>query len=264
MPRPLNVVRTGPRREAASVVLLHSAGLDLTYWDAQIAALSCEYDVIAFDLPGHGASVAPAASISIEQVSGAVATAIAAFDVGPVSLVGLSVGGLIAQRIAVTEPGLVGSLALIDTAARFAPAGQSAMRERAAMLRADGMAAILDGLFEHWFLPGTRMRRPDLVDRATKTLLADDVTVQAAFWEMIADFDASAWLGSIVAPTLVLVGEHDSSSPVSSADELRSGIRDAQLRIIERAAHLSPLEQPAAVTGHLNAFLRNVETAGTP
>lgn len=257
----LNFVRTGPRRTGAPVVLLHSAGLDLTYWDAQIAGLGRDHDVIAFDLPGHGFSVAQRYSITTAEMSEAVSAAIASLDCGPVNLVGLSVGGLLAQQIALTNPELVRSLALLDTAARFSPTGQSAMRRRAAVLREQGMAAILDGLLGHWFLPETRERRPDLVDRATKTLMNDDVNVQAALWEMIADFDALNRLGSIDIPTLVLVGEHDSSSPISSAEDLRDGITGARMRVIDGAAHLSPIEQPAAVAGHLGAFLNTLASA---
>ncbi len=263
MPQHLNTVRTGPRGAAAPVVLLHSAGLDLTYWDAQISGLGREHDVVAVDLPGHGASAASADAITIDQVAGSVASAIAALATGPVTLVGLSVGGLVAQHIALTAPALVGGLALLDTAARFATAGQSAMRSRAARVRQEGMSVILEELFDHWFLPVTRERRPDLVDRATKTLLADDVNVHAALWELIADFDVFSRLGEITVPTLVLVGEHDSSSPISSAMQLRGGIRSAQLQIIPEAAHLSPIEQPAAVTGHLSAFLHSLKPQTT-
>jgi len=257
----LNYVRTGPRGHAP-VVLLHSAGLDLTYWDEQITDLTRRHDVIALDLPGHGRSIAQPESITITQMSAAVTTALAALQCGPVHLVGLSVGGLIAQQIALTDPQLIASLALLDTAARFAPAGQASMRKRAAVVREQGMDAILDGLFGHWLLPETRERRPDLIDRATKTLLHHDACVHAALWETIADCDDADRLGSIAAPTLVLVGEHDSSSPISSSQELRAGIPNAQLQVIANAAHLSPIEQPATVTGHLDAFLRSLTTIG--
>jgi len=258
----LNYVRTGPRGHAP-VVLLHSAGLDLTYWDQQIADLSRRHDVIALDLPGHGRSITQPESITITQMSAAVITALDALQCGPVHLVGLSVGGLIAQQIALTDPQLITSLALLDTAARFAPDGQASMRKRAAVVREHGMEAILDGLFGHWLLPGTRQRRPDLIDRATKTLVRDDAGVQAALWETIADFDDADRLGSIAVPTLVLVGEHDSSSPVSSARELCAGIQHAQMRVIADAAHLTPIEQPTIVTGHLDAFVRSLSTVGT-
>lgn len=256
-PADLNFVRTGPLGDVP-IVLLHSAGLDLTYWDAQIAALSRNHDVIAVDLPGHGLSEAEAESITMPQVARAVSSTIASLGAGPVHLVGLSVGGLIAQELAITEPDLIRSLTLIDTAARFAPAGQAAMKARADLVREQGVPAILDALFGHWFLAETCERRPDLVDRATKTLVHDDTAVHAALWEMIANFDAVDRLGSITAETLVLVGRYDSSSPISSSEELRDGIAHAHLQVIENAAHLSPIEQPDDVTSRLEAFLQSL------
>ena len=251
----INIIRTGPR-DAASVVLLHSAGLDLTYWDTQIDALRRGYDVIALDLPGHGCSPGQPQDITIGHVTDVIATVIAGLNNGPVHLIGLSVGGLIAQAVTLAHPGLERSLTLIDTAAHFPAAGQAAMRARAATARRDGMTAVLPGLLGHWFLPGTLTQRPHLADRATKTLLHDDPDVHAALWEMIAAFDATGQLAAVTAPALVVVGEHDTSSPIASARQLRDLIPHAQLQIIPRAAHLSPIESPAAVAGHLHAFLR--------
>lgn len=256
---PLNMVRTGPRG-GVPVVLLHSAGLDLTYWGAQIADLRRHHDVIAFDLPGHGRSTATQESITILHMATDLAAELAALQSGPVHLVGLSVGGLLAQQVALAAPELVASLGLFDTAAQFSPVGQDAMRQRADLVRHQGMEAILDELFGHWLLPATRSERPDLVDRATKTLLQDDVDVQAALWETIADFDVADQLSAITAPALVLVGEQDSSSPISSAQQLYAGIKHAQMQVIPNSAHLSPLEQPALVNGHLGAFLRSLST----
>ncbi|WP_216897811.1 alpha/beta fold hydrolase [Nocardia alni] len=252
----INAIRTGPRG-AAPVVLLHSAGLDLTYWDAQIEVLCRDHDVIALDLPGHGRSHGKAQDISIENMSEVMSAAIARLHTeGPVHLVGLSVGGLVAQAIALQHPRLLCSLVLIDTAASFSAAGRGAMRERAEAARRGGMDAVLPGLFAHWFMPETLVRRPHLVDRATKTLLHDDPDVHAALWEMIAAFDVADRLGAITVPTLVLVGEHDSSSPVSCAQHLCGMISHSRLRIVPGAAHLSPLESPDVVTGHIAAFLQ--------
>ncbi len=258
----VNYIRTGPRGNAP-VVLLHSAGLDLTYWDAHIWELSRRHDVIAVDLPGHGLSVATADTITTAAMARAVADAIASLSCGPVNLVGLSVGGLIAQEIAITDPRLVHSLALLDTAARFGQAGRTAMKQRAETVRQHGIEAILGALFGHWFLPETCEQRPDLVDRATKTLLHDDAAVHAALWETIADFDAFDRLGSIKVPALILVGRHDATSPIASSEELQGAIPDAQLHVIDNAAHLSPIEQPQDVTRHLAAFLQSVSSAET-
>lgn len=259
MNEPLNFVRSGPRG-ATPVVLLHSAGLDLTWWDRQLGALT-NYDVMALDLPGHGRSSAPAEQITIDRMALAVATCVRQETDRPVHLIGLSVGGVIAQWIALEHPDLVASLVLIDTSSRFAPTGQKAMRRRARVVRERGMAAVIDDLFSHWLLPETLAERPDLFDRGTKSLLADDPAGHAALWETIADFDVTGRLHDITAPTLVLVGEHDSTSPVSSAEALRDGIAGARLEVVPGAAHLSPIERPEVVNAIVTGFLETQSTS---
>ncbi|TWE11767.1 alpha/beta fold hydrolase [Rudaeicoccus suwonensis] len=257
----MHYVRTGPR-SGCPALLLHSAGLDLTYWDAQFAALSTERDVIAVDLPGHGRSAGAAEDIEIGRIRSVVAAFIRDLDIGQVDLIGLSVGGLIAQAVAVEHSPLVRSLSLLDTAAKFSTSAQTAMHERADRVRDAGMVAILDELFEHWFLPTTRAARPDLIDRATKTLLHDDPSAHAALWDMIANFDAADRLAEIAVPTLVLVGEHDSSSPIASARMLHDGIARAELQVLPDAAHLAPIETPRTVNNHLRAFLGSRDLDG--
>ena len=255
--RSVNAVRTGPRG-GTPVLLLHSAGLDLTYWDAQVAALGRDRDVVALDLPGHGLTRGAVQDWELGTVTSFVADAITALGGGPVDIVGLSVGGVLAQSLALTRPDLVRSLTLIDTAASFAEESRAVMRSRAARARQEGMAAVVPTLLDHWFTPRTVAQRPDLVDRATKTLLRDDPLVHAAMWEMIAAWEALAELHRVDRPTLVVVGELDATSPVASAHALRDGIRGADLRIVPDAAHLAPLDQPAAVSHHVSSFLAAV------
>lgn len=255
--RTVNLVRTGPRA-GTPVVLLHSAGLDLTYWDVQIAALRHDHDVVALDLPGHGRTPGTPEDWTLDRATAVVANAVGAAGLTRAHVVGLSLGGILAQSLALAHPALVASLTLMDTAATFPDAGRSAMRSRATAARTHGMPAVVQGLLDHWFLPGTALRRPDLVDRATKTLLGDDPQVHAAMWEMIADVELLAELPRIGCPTLVVVGEFDSTSPVTSAQALRDAVPDARLRVVPQAAHLSPLEHPDTVTAHLREFLAAV------
>lgn len=250
----VNMIRTGPRG-GIPVVLLHSAGLELSYWDRQITALNDDYDVVAFDLPGHGRTPGRPEQWELGQVTAMVTETIAALGTNRVHLAGLSLGGMLAQVLAASSPEFVASVTLIDTAAEFPDAGRSAMRARAQLAREEGMGAVLPQLFSHWFTAETAQRRPDLLDRATKTLLADDPLVHAAMWEMIAGFDAVPSLARISCPAMVLVGERDSSSPVSSAQTLRDNIADCRLHILPNTAHLSPLEKPDVVSGYLAAFL---------
>ncbi len=175
-----------------------------------------------------------------------------------VHLVGLSLGGMLAQATAVADPGVTASLTLIDTAASFS-------RRRAARRCGPGRAGAYAG---HDGGAGGTVRAlvhrrhprpaPGRVERATRTLLAQDPQVHAAMWEMIAGFELAADLPRIACPTMVVVGEHDSSSPVPAARQLRDTIPDARLRVVPAAAHLAPLEKPDTVTRHLVGFLDQV------
>lgn len=257
--RPINMIRTGPRG-GPPVVLLHPVGLDLSYWDRQIEALYPEYDVVAFDLPGHGRTPGTSADWTLDRAAACVASLIRRLDSGPVHLVGLSVGGMIAQALTLKRPDLVRSLTLIDTAAAFAEAGRSAMRDRAGMARRGGMRAVLQTTLERWFTSETTLYRPDLIDRVTKTVLANDPVVHAAMWDMIAELDLVSELRRIACPTLILVGEFDPSSPPAAARVMQAKIKGAEMHMIIGASHMAPLERPGEINAHLTRFLKQLTT----
>jgi len=250
----LNYIRTG-RRGAPLVVLIHAVGLDLTYWDRQIEALSQDYDVIAYDLAGHGASARPALPLTFAQSAKDLADIILAADAGPACVVGLSVGGMIAQNFALSHPGLVRALCLIDTVSTFAEAGRAAVRGRGEMVRTGGMEAILAPTLERWFTPAFTQRRPDVIYRVRKTLRAADPEIHAAMWDMIATQDVAPRLGEIDKPTLVMVGALDPTTPVAASEAIARGIAGARLEIIPDASHISTMEFPEVVNAHLAAFL---------
>jgi len=251
----VNLVRTGPRGRTP-IVLVHSVGLDLTYWGAQIDALCNDHDVVAFDLPGHGSSPGQLADWTLDQAAEVLARVVRSTGGGGAHLVGLSVGGMISQALALAQPVLVRSLTLIDTAAAFADEGRAGMRARAKMAREGGMQAVLPSTLQRWFTPGTVARRPDLIDRVTKTLLADDPLIHAAMWDMISAFDLVAQLHRVSCPTLILVGEHDPSSPPAAARVLEENIAGARMHVIPDASHMAPLEKPDVINGYLRNFLR--------
>lgn len=252
--RTLNLVRTGPRG-TTPVVLVHPVGLDLTCWSAQIEVLCDTHDTIAIDLPGHGDSPGNPEDWTLPQAAEVLAQVIRWSGAASAHVVGFSVGGMIAQALLAAEPRLARSLTLIDTAATFPEAGRTAARDRAKAAREGGMSAVVEPTLARWFTDRTRTRRPDLLDRATKILSADDPLVFAAMWDMLADLDQVGQLKHIACPTLILVGEHDPSSPVAAAELMHEHIANSQLHVIADASHMAPLEQPAAVNAHLVAFL---------
>ncbi len=255
--RPINMVRTGPRG-GTPVILVHPVGLELSYWAGQIEALCDTYDVVAFDLPGHGRTPGGPADCTLDTAVRCLERVIRTTGARPAHLVGLSVGGMIAQALTLAQPDLVRSLTLIGTAAAFAEEGRTAMRARARTAREGGMEAVLRTTIERWFTPDTEARRPDLVDRVSKTLLADDPLVHAAMWDMISLMDLVSQLHQIMCPTLVLVGEFDPSTPPAAARVLRDDIAGARMHLISRASHMAPLERPDEINAHLTRFLATI------
>ena len=252
-----NYIRTGPR-EHGTVVLLHGVGFDLTYWDRQIEALAPAYDVIALDLPGHGRSLAKPEFWTFPNITRTIADLIRMAGDAPVHLIGISFGGMIAQQVVLEHPSLVRSLTLIATAPSFPEPVRAGMRARAATTRSGGMQAVLTSSLERWLTAETRAKRPDLVDRITKTVLGDDPAIHAAIWELIADhFDVEARLGEIACPTLVLVGEQDQSTPPAVASRMAAAISGAKRTILPATSHMASIESPLAVNAEIEKHLRS-------
>ena len=256
-PRQLNVVRLGPQG-GTPIVLVHAAGLDLTYWDPQIANLGGDFDIVAFDLPGHGATSGTADDWKGDTLVRVIDQAVATTGASRVHLVGVSLGGMLAQAFTVSHPSQVASLSLLSTTSGLPAEAQRATRARADRARSAGVRAIAVELMAPWFTGETVSGRPDLVDRARKTLLTADPEVHGAVWDFVAGFDRQSDLPTIQCPTLVLVGDQDRATPPASAVEISRAIPRSRVRVIPNAAHLAPLEQPRIVNEHLRAFLAGV------
>ena len=251
----INVVRAGPR-SGSPVILLHAVSLDLTYWDAQFERLSRTHDVVAFDWPNHGRSGnLPAAQISFNALAKVVASVVEQTAGGPAHIVGLSMGSMVAQHFALTYPERVRSLCLLGSACTFADAVRQGMQDRAAKVRQGGMTAVLEAALSRWFVPEFRGRRPDVIDRVTKTVLACDAEGHAATWDMIAGLDTQERLASLTCPTLVLAGAEDPSTPPAAARLIAERIVGAQVEIIPGASHMAQLEAPEVVSDLIGSFL---------
>lgn len=250
----LNVVRTGDTRKPL-VVFVHAIGLDLTYWSAQIEALARNYDVVAYDLRGHGRSSTPMKGYDFPTLRDDLASVIAHTGKSEAHVVGLSVGGMIAQWLALSMPAILRSLVLVDTAADFSNVVRGSLRERAQTTRFAGMGAVLQSTLDRWFTPEFAFHRPDILDRVSKSLLANNKDVHAAMWDTIASLETAPRLSTIRTPTLVIVGEKDLSTPVTAAETIVQQIPNAELCVVTNSSHMTPLEAPELVNRKLLDFL---------
>lgn len=250
----INIIRTG-KSSRTPVVLVHALGLDLTYWDQQIPALADAFEVVAYDLPGHGLSTGISDDWTIGKAASTLVEVIRSTGEQSAHVVGLSVGSMIAQVLAVEYPSMVRSLTLMGSATTFTPEARQFLTSMAELARVEGMREIAASM-PHWFAEATRVHRPDILDRTAKTLLKADPYIHAAAWRMIASFDLEAELHRILCPTLILVGNQDVNTPPPASQLIASKIEHSELLILPGAAHMLPFEAPTKVNEHLLRFLR--------
>jgi len=255
----LHYIRTGPRGNTP-ILLLHAVGMDLTMWGPQMEALQKSYDVIALDLPGHGLSPEVGKALSFSHLAAAVVQVVDSLATGPVHLIGISFGGMVAQTIAVEHPALVRSLSLIGTACTFPEAGRTALRGRASFARREGMRALAPLSLARWFTPEFSQRRPDVLDGITKLLYWQDAAAHADLWDLIATLDTQAGLLASKVPALLIVGEQDTSTPVAAAQQLAQALRTPHVHIVPGSAHFTNLEAPEIVNDLLLHFLASCST----
>ncbi len=243
---------TGPD-DAPVVVLLGSLGSTRDMWGPQVAALSAWARVVTVDHRGHGGSPVPDGPYTVGDLAGDVLAVLDELGVDSAHLVGLSLGGAVSQHLAITRPERVRSLTLLCTAAKFGEA--ASWTERAAAVRADGTESIADAVVGRWFTAGLAARDTDLITRHLAMVTGTPDEGYAACCEALALWDSRADLGRIVAPTLVIAGEQDPSTPPSVMAELADGIQGARMVALDPAAHLANVEQAGRVCALLRAHI---------
>jgi 3-oxoadipate enol-lactonase len=231
-----------------TVVVGGSVGSTLATWDPQLAALSAEFRVIAYDHRGHGGSPAPPGPYSIEDLAIDVVALLDDLGVARAHLVGLSLGGMVAQLIAAHQPQRVDRLVLLCTAAHY-PEPQP-WTERAAAVRSGGTDAIADAVVERWLTVDYRRDHPEEVARLREMVVSIDDEGYAACCDAIADMDLRPDLSRIQAPTLVIAGVEDPALPPERMRELADEIAGSRFVIVP-GAHVPPLEHPDIVTSLL-------------
>jgi 3-oxoadipate enol-lactonase/4-carboxymuconolactone decarboxylase len=235
------------------VVLSHSLGLDHGMWDPQAADLEPHFQVLRYDLRGHGASDAPAGEYGIELLAKDALAIADAAGVTTFAFCGLSIGGMVAQWLGAHAPDRLTHLVLANTTLRMAD--PSVMETRRKTVLAEGMTAVTDAALRRFFsAPAVEADAPHVAS-ARRTLLATDPGGYAGCCAAVRDLDQAALLGSIRTPTLVISGDLDESMPWDGHGRvLATSIPGAQ-SVRLPAAHISNLERPRSFSAALFEFL---------
>jgi len=229
-------------------------------WEPIRPALAERFCAISFDNRGAGRSSAPPGPYSTRQMADDAAALLDRIGVARAHVVGLSLGGMIAQELALAYPERVDRLVLLATYPRLRPGVHDPWLNAWLQAGERGMdPASFEICMMPWMISPAFMARHDLVETALVESLSDPYPASAVGIsgqvEACRAHDALERLPRIAAPTLVLVGAEDILSPVSYAQELTERIPGARLQVLERCGHVPFLEEPKAVAEALLAFL---------
>lgn len=248
----LNARISGPDR-APPLVLLHALGTNLSVWDAVVARLP-HHRVLALDMRGHGASSVPQGPYAMGALIHDAERLMDHFGVRDAVVVGLSIGGLIAQGLATKRLDLVRAMVLSNTAARIGHAAQ--WQARIDAVRAGGIEAIADATLERWF--GRDWRMAPALDRARAMLLATAPEGWAGAAAALAGTDFYTPTASLTLPTLGIAGTRDGSTPPDLVRETTDLIRGSRFVLMRGAGHLPMLDDPDLYASHLSDFLESI------
>lgn len=248
----LHVEEAGPPG-GVPLLLIHSLGAATAMWAPQIAVLSRTHRVIAMDLPGHGLSQARPGEYSMAGLAADALGVLDALGIEAAHVAGVSIGGRIAMQIASTAPGRVLSLMLCDTALDFQP--PSRWTGRIETVLAEGMAPIVDAVVANWAVDQSLPSTAGLRAMVARTDPRGYAGCAAALRDC-------AVPGPIHAPTTVICGEQDPSTPPARSEEIVAHIPGASLVLIEGAAHIPNLERADAMNRALLAHLTALAPKG--
>ncbi len=240
--------------EGTALVFLNSLGTDLRMWDAVCTRLPQGWTTLRMDKRGHGLSETAPEGYGIPDLAEDVLAAMDHAGIERAVIVGCSIGGLIAQHIALMTPERVIGLVLSNTAPQLGPA--EGWLSRIEAIRTKGMAAMAEGVLPRWFGPDF-LTHPDAA--LWRTMLArTDQDGYIATCAAIAGTDITARLSEITQPALVIAGKHDLATPPTVVEALARALPRADFMMFETTGHLPAIETPDAFTQALVRFVERI------
>jgi 3-oxoadipate enol-lactonase len=236
------------------LAMSHSLACDISMWDEQAALLAKRFKVLRFDTRGHGKSEAPSGAYTLEQLADDAKALFDAVGAHDVHWVGLSMGGMIGQTLALKPPGLLKSLVLSDTTSHYPAEAAPLWAGRIKTAEAQGMEPLVQATLERWFTAPYRKAQPERVARIAESIRNTSVPGYVGCCHAIPKINVTARLKEIKCPALVIVGEQDPGTPPAMAREIQENLPGAQLVVIPSAAHIANIEQPEAFNRALTKF----------
>ena len=244
------------------VVLSHALGLDLHMWDEFAARLATTgHAVLRYDTRGHGESAKPPGPYAMDELVDDAARLIREWGRGPVAWIGLSMGGMVGQGLAIRHPELLRGLVLANTVARYPDAARATWAQRIAAVEQGGTAAVADAVVERYLHADHRAAHPEQAAAIRARLLRTERAAYVAACHAVAGVDWLDRLATIRTPTLVIAGARDAGATPEMARAIADRIPGAKLEVFADASHLSVAEVPEDFHAAVSSFLAGLEPA---
>lgn len=245
---------------APVVVFINALGTDLRIWEDVALALPPSWSVLRYDLRGQGGTELGDRPVTIERLAADLEALLEGLGLTRVIVCGLSLGGLVAQQLALRAPRRVAGLCLCGTASRIGT--RESWEERIRQVREGGLAAISTGVLARWFTARFR-EQEEAVCRGFRTLLERACPRgYLAGVEALRDADLTSRVSSIAAPALVLSADEDSATPSELGRGLSAAIPGARFQLLHEASHLMCVERPSAVSAALVELALSLDATG--
>ena len=233
------------------LIFSHSLACTVRMWDPQIAAFKDRYRILAYDMRGHGQSAAPAGPYTLDMLADDVLALLRELKIDRACYVGLSIGGMIGQHLALKEPKRFEKMVLADTGHTQTPEAIKQWEERIRIAQSQGMKPLVPGTMERWFTPAFR-DKPEarkIADIVASTPVAGYVGCGQAIMKL----NTTARLKDIKLPVLALTGEADAAA--GGTKYIGEHLPGAKFVNIPQAAHIANIEQPEKFNQALREFL---------
>ncbi|HEY1609091.1 MAG TPA: alpha/beta fold hydrolase, partial [Paraburkholderia sp.] len=237
------------------LTFVHQLGGDLSVWDQLAGHFRHQYTVMRYDVRGHGSTALSEDPFTIADLADDLNALLDALGASKTHVVGVSMGGMVAQQFALAHSARALSLTAADTSSRTPPDARPALDQRANTVRRDGIAALADATLDRWLTADFRHRHPEAVEQICEVLLRTSAEGYAMACEAIRDFDVHERLGDLRIRTLAVAGRHDTGTPPAATKAIADSIEGARFELID-AAHLAPVEGSQRFAALLETFLR--------
>lgn len=247
---------------APAVVLIHGFGLSRAVWQWMIPALADRYDIIAYDLYGHGDSAPPPEGPSLSLFSRQLQGVLDACEVDSAAIVGFSLGGMIARRFAMDHPDRCRALVILHSQHLRSPDAQAAIEARVVQAEQDGPEATVDAALKRWFTDDFRTENPDMMALVRGWVVSNDKAVYPAIYSVLAKgvTEIAEPKPPLRLPALVLTADEDFGNGPDMTRAIAAEIEGGEALILPGLRHMALAEDPDAVNAPVRAFLDRVLT----